>query len=240
MGEVKGSLPLGSKHRRKGRGRPLKYLAIVAGLSVLILFSYLYFQSPKPKSVILYVDQGNGAVGESNFGQMTSFASAHGFNTIFFQVYRQGALLFTKSDLSSFVNQAHTQGLEIFFALYFTNSTQAMPNSIMGLGEDGVSLDMSTLSTATQENLLATLTTSCGCKTAVTTTDMTSPLKPDLLILETYGPPDQQYIRPGTIGSVGVFATSSQEDYQSQFQYALNNSDGVMVFDYAGLLKSGY
>jgi hypothetical protein len=69
---------------------------------------------------------------------------------------------------------------------------------------------------------------------------MTSPLKPDLLVLETYEPSTQQYIRQGIIGSVGVFATVSKEDYQSQFQFALNNSDGVMVFDYAGLLKSGY
>jgi len=229
-----------SKRKRRERRRTLAYLAIVLGLLALVSFSYFYFQSPRPKPEILYIDQGNGAVGESNFGQMLSFALAHGFNTIFFQVYRQGVLLFTTSDLSSFVNQTHARGIEIFFALYLTNSTQAIPASIMGLGQDGVSLDMSTLSTATQESLLATLSASCDCKTAVTTTDMTSPLKPDLLVLETYEPSEQQYIRPGTIGSVGVFATVSQEDYQSQFQYALSNSDGVMVFDYAGLLKSGY
>jgi len=229
-----------SKRRRRGRRKTLAYLAIILGLLVLVSFSYFYFQSPRPKPVILYIDQGNGAVGESNFGQMLSFALAHGFNTIFFQVYRQGVLLFTPSDLSSFVNQTHARGMEIFFALYLTNSTQAIPASIMGLGQDGVSLDMSTLSTATQESLLATLSASCDCKTAVTTTDMTSPLKPDLLVLETYAPSEEQYIRPGTIGSVGVFATASQEEYQSQFQYALSNSDGVMVFDYAGLLKSGY
>jgi len=60
------------------------------------------------------------------------------------------------------------------------------------------------------------------------------------LVLETYGQVFQQYIRHGIIASVGVFATSSMTDYQSQFQYALSNSDGVMVFDYAGLFKSGY
>lgn len=216
------------------------YLAIVVFLLILVAFAYLYSKNTGPKPIILYVNQGNGVVDESNFGQMLSFASVKGFNTIFFQVYRQGVLLFTRSELSYFVNQTHTRGLEIFFALYFTNSTQTIPETIMGLGQDGVSLDMSTLDIATQEDLLATLTASCNCKTAVTTTDMTSPLNPDLLILETYGQSMQQYIRPGIIGSVGVFATVSQEDYQSQFQYALNNSDGVMVFDYAGLLKSGY
>jgi len=49
-----------------------------------------------------------------------------------------------------------------------------------------------------------------------------------------------RYIHHGIIASVGVFTTSSRQDYDQQFQYALSNSDGVMVFDYAGLLKAGY
>lgn len=191
------------------------------------------------KPVILYVNQGNGIVDGSNFGAMLTFASSHGFNTVFFQVYREGVVLFTGSELSSFVNQSHALSLKIFFALYLTNSSQAVPGAIFGLGEDGISLDMSTLSIAAQENLLIDLA-SCHCQTAVTTTDMNSPLKPDLLVLETYGVPSQQYIRHGTVASVGVFATSGLSDYQAQFQYALSNSDGVMVFDYAGLQKSGY
>ena len=74
----------------------------------------------------------------------------------------------------------------------------------------------------------------------MTTTDFQSVLRPDMLILETYGVQYQEYIHQGMIGSVGVFATTSKQDYQQQLQYALNNSDGVLVFDYAGLLKSGY
>jgi hypothetical protein len=61
-----------------------------------------------------------------------------------------------------------------------------------------------------------------------------------MLIVETYGAGNGQYIRHGIIASVGVFATSGRQDYNQQFQYALDNSDGVMVFDYAGLLKAGY
>jgi len=227
---------------RKGRGRiRRKVIYIVVSIVLVALLLSLFFESQNSQSkpIILYVNQGNGVVDESNFGTMLNFASSHGFNTIFFQVYRTGSLLFSSNDLSSFVNQSHAQGLKIFFALYFTNSSQLMPNAIFGLGEDGISLDASTLSLSTQESLLTGLAP-CRCQTAVTTTDMSSPLKPDLLVLETYGPAFQQYIRPGIIASVGVFATSSQADYQSQFQYALGNSDGVMVFDYAGLLKSGY
>ena len=224
---------------RKGIRRAAIYIAAAVALAALLVFLFYQSQSSQEKPVILYVNQGNGLVNESNIGTMLSFASSHGFNTIFFQVYRVGALLFNGKELSYFVNQTHAQGLKIFFALYFTNSSQPMPSSIFGLGEDGISLDVSTLNLSTQESLLANLAP-CHCQTAVTTTDMTSPLKPDLLVLETYGPAFQQYIRHGIIASVGVFATSSLTDYQSQFQYALSNSDGVMVFDYAGLFKSGY
>lgn len=205
----------------------------------LSAMAYFNSQGTREKPVILYVNQGNGLVTESNFGQMLGFASSRGFNIVFFQVYREGTLLFNRSELSYFVNQTHLQRLRIYFSLYITNSSQALPDAVMGLGEDGISLDMSSLSLATQESLLEGLAP-CHCKTAVTTTDMSSPLKPDLLVLETYGPAFRQYIRPGIVASVGVFTTSSRADYKAQFQYALSNSDGVMVFDYAGLLKSGY
>ncbi len=228
--------------RRRGRRRVRRaaiYIAVAVVLAALFVFLLFQSQNGQEKPIILYVNQGNGLVNESNFGTMLSFASYHGFNTVFFQVYRAGDLLFTGNELSYFANQSHAQGLKIFFALYFTNSSQPVPSNIFGLGEDGISLDVSTLSISVQESLLADLTP-CHCQTAVTTTDMNSPLEPDLLVLETYGPAFQQYIRHGIIASVGVFATSSLADYQSQFQYALSNSDGVMVFDYAGLLKNGY
>jgi hypothetical protein len=192
------------------------------------------------KQIILYVNQGNGAVNGSNFGALLATANSHGFNTIFFQVYRSGTLLFTTDSLSQLVASAHGQGLRIFFALYFTNSTQAIPSSIYSDGEDGISLDMSTLPINTQTALFNQLSFNYTGKTAITTTDFTLPLKPDLLVVETYGAGNDQYIHAGVVASVGVFDTISRQDYQQQYQYALTNSDGVMVFDYAGLVKSGY
>ena len=228
------------RRQKQRRSRRIVVFAIVIAVLFSIVALFYFTQSHQQKPVILYVNQGNGVVNGANFGTMLQFASSHGFNTVFFQIYRQGVLLFSASMLGSFVNETHAQGMKIFFALYVTNSSQTIPGSVYGLGEDGINLDMSTLNLAAQETLLASLEGSCHCKTAVTTTDMTSPLTPDLLILETYSTALQQYIRQGVIGSVGVFATSSQTDYQSQFQFALDNGDGVMVFDYAGLMKSGY
>ncbi len=193
------------------------------------------------KPAILYVNQGNGVVNTSNFGAMLILAKSHGFNTVFFQVYWAGNLLFNMSELHSFVTDAHSQGLKIFFAVYFTTSSQEMPVSIYGLGEDGISLDMSTLPVPSQGSLLDALQAGFHVgRTAITTTDVNLTLKPDLLVLETYGAESQKFIKRGIVGSVGVFATTSKADYEQQFQYALNNSDGVMVFDYAGLVKSGY
>ncbi len=100
---------------------------------------------------------------------------------------------------------------------------------------------MSTLPLSAQSSLLVTVKQ--GLQTgqvAITTTDFSLSLKPDLLVLETYGTEYQSYIHPGVVGSVGVFATSSKSDYEQQFQYTLQNGDGIMVFDYAGLMKSGY
>ncbi len=241
--------------RRSRRERPRRALVVVAMVvlaaalgSVVLLYHPASLprassQAASSKYIILYVNQGNGAVNESNFASMLSFASSHGFNTVFFQVYRQGSLLFDASQLTYFVGQAHAREMRIFFSLYLTNATQALPTSVYGLGEDGISLDMSSLSVPDQSSLLSSLRSGYGGTTAITTTDLTLPLTPDILILETYTPQIQQYsqyIHPGVVASVGVFATTSYSDYEQEYQYALSNSSGVMVFDYAGLVKSGY
>jgi hypothetical protein len=238
-----------SKRRKSRSGNPSKSRAIyylIGGIAIAAFVGYLLISGLQghggiaSSPIILYVNQGNGVVNGSNFGQLMGMASSHGFNTIFFQVYRSGMLLFADSSLSQFVVSAHGQGLKIFFALYFTNSTQEIPGSIYADGEDGINLDMSTLPIDSQTTLFNGLSSAYSGKTAITTTNPSLPLKPSLLIVETYGAGNDQYIHHGMIASVGVFATSSRQDYEQQFQYALANSDGVMVFDYAGLVKAGY
>jgi hypothetical protein len=191
------------------------------------------------KPVILYVNQGNGIVNQSNFSDLLYTANSGGFNTIFFQVYRSGVLLFSTGSLEQFVASAHADDLEIFFALYFTNSTQTIPTSAYSDGEDGIDLDMSTLPLATQTSLFAQLSSSYSGKTAITTDDFALSLKPDLLVFETYSTADQQYIRPGIIAGVEVSPGETAQQYHQQFQYALSNSNGVMVFDYDHLVKYG-
>jgi hypothetical protein len=248
----------GKKSRRRRPGRRWPFLAVCIVVAVALASALLYYHLPSPtttsasaqsssssgKYIILYINQGNGIVNESNFNSMLSFASSHSFNTIFFQVYRSGSLLFDTSQLGVFVAQAHAEGIKIFFSLYITNGSQTLPSAIYPLGEDGISLDMSTLPVSDQSTFLASLKQGfTSGLNAVTTTDLTLPLTPNLLVLETYSSQIQQYsqyIHPGVIASVGVFDTTSQSNYEQEYQYALANSDGVMVFDYAGLLKSGH
>ena len=200
------------------------------------------FSNPSHKPVILYVNQGNGVVNRTNFPALVSFAKTHQFNTIFFQVYRSGQLFFSTSDLEYFVEAASLDNLSLFYSLYFTNSTEQIPNSIYNLGENGINLDMSTLSDSAQSSLLATLKLDLrNGTTAVTSTNLTTTLKPDLLILETYDfAVDQSYIHSGIIAAVEPLALSSAQEYVQDVQYALSNSAGVMVFDYFGLTKTGY
>jgi hypothetical protein len=196
---------------------------------------------PSNKIIILYVNQGNALVDQSNFSTLLSFAKSQGFNTLFFQVFRSGNLLFTQDQLNYFVFSAHQRNLSIFFALYLTDTSQQVPSSIYGDGENGISLDMSLLPTSSQVGILETLKQNYHeGRTAVTTTNLTSTLDPDLLILETYASSDQTYIHPGIIAAVEPLALGNKLDYESEFNYALVHSDGVMVFDYYGLLKTGF
>jgi hypothetical protein len=100
-------------------------------------------------------------------------------------------------------------------------------------------LDMSTLPIAAQTTLFDQLSSSYSGRTAITTDIFTLSLKPDLLVFETYSAGDQEYIHPGIIASVEVSPGETAQEYDQQFQYALSNSNGVMVFDYDHLVKYG-
>lgn len=229
-----------SKRRVRRKWQYMILSVVVVAIILTAAFFFSPSNSSAGKPIILYVNQGNALVDVGNYSSLISFAKTNGFNTLFFQVYRSGNLLFSQSNLTYFVNLAHNQSLRIFFALYFTSSNENIPPSIYGLGEDGISLDMSTLGVSTQENLLSTLSNNYKGETAVTTTNFATTLKPDLLILETYLQQDQQYVHKGVIASVEPLALPDKGEYVSQYHYALSESDGVMVFDYYGLLKTGY
>lgn len=250
----------GQKKRRQAqKSRQTGLIFLVIAIVVIIAVSALVFfhpvhgsttstgstatlSNPSNKPLILYVNQGNALVDRSNFSALVNFTKEQRFNTIFFQVYRSGQLLFTADDLSYFVEVAHLDNISFFFSLYFTNSSEQIPNSILNLGENGINLDMSTLSDSSQNSMLAALKLDfTKGETAVTSTNLTTTLKPDLLVLETYDfDQDESFIHPGIIASVEPLSISSSQEYEQELNYAISNSSGAMVFDYYGLLKTGY
>jgi len=250
----------GQKKRRetqKSRQTGLIFLSIavvvIIAVSAVVFFhpahvsatstnSTTAFTNLSNKPVILYVNQGNALVDRSNFSALLNFTKAQHFNTIFFQIYRSGQLLFNVDDLSYFVEVARLYNISFFFSLYITNSSEQIPNSILNLGENGINLDMSTLSSSAQSSMLSALQLDfTKGETAVTSTNLTTTLKPDLLVLETYNfDQDQSYIRPGIIASVEPLGISTAQEYRQELNYAISNSSGVMVFDYYGILKMGY
>lgn len=263
--QKKGAESKGQKKRREAqKTRQTGYIILAIVVVIIIAVSAVVFirgnsvrnasssttttnrvfviSNPSNKPAILYVNQGNGIVNRTDFPELLNFAKYRGFNTVFFQIYRSDQLLFDSSDLSYFVEAAHLDKLSLYYSLYFTNSSQTIPTSIYGLGENGINLDMSTLPTSDQSALLSTLQLDIrNGTTAVTSLNFTTTLKPDLLILETYDfQADQQYIHSGIIASVEPLEIPTSQQYQQEVNYALSNSSGVMVFDYYGLAKMGY
>jgi hypothetical protein len=230
------------------------FIIIVAGVAALIVFrghsstqpTGSITNSSTSKPIILYENQENSPVNTSNFGALVQFARSQGFNTIFFQISRNGSLLSccdTQGDLQYFVTASHVGGEKIFFVLAFSNSSQSLPSSsfVYKAGEDGIDLDMSTLPPLSQSNLLSALKSVFNGTTAVTTYNFSTTLKPDWLIFETYDwASDVQYVHAGIIASVEVLNAGSKQNYESEFNTALRNSDGVMVFDYWALKNKGY
>lgn len=216
-------------------------ILVVAGAGGYAVLTGLGAGQGPQKPMILYVNQGNGIVNGSGFDSFLQYASSRGFNTVFFQVYRQGTLLFSPQTLAGFVTKAHQSSLKIFFSLYITETTDQLPTSIFNLGADGVNLDMPSINEASQKFFLSALKGGFSGVTAATEQPgLNFTLRPDLLVLETYFPQQSGYIKPGIVASIGAWTTSDIDQYRSEFQYALQNSDGVMVFDYAGMVSKGY
>jgi hypothetical protein len=81
--------PGGKPRHRKTGGAGRYYLAtglFVLAVGAVACYAYvLPHTSPGTKPIILYVNQGNGAVNKTNFGAMASYANSSGFNTVFLQ-----------------------------------------------------------------------------------------------------------------------------------------------------------
>ncbi len=244
--------------RSKTRGR-LVILAVI----VIIVASYAYtVLTPPPvpegpiattftpiptppttttgvKPIILYINQGNGFVEPDKFADLLAFAKRFGFNAVMFQVYRSGSFLYSLDDMNKFHDESARAGVRFYPSLFISKDGEKI-DLISQLRAEGMNLDMPSLSLDWQSRYIAALRQLFKGPVSVTTPNLQYPLTPDLLILETYGRENLRYVRPGAMGSVGVWLTTDKGDYLDQVNYVLAHSDGVMVFDYAGLLRKGW
>jgi hypothetical protein len=214
---------------------------------VLFLFSMVF---PPPallvpadkKPIILYFHLPDPPLQVSQFPGVVNFTLRHGFNTIMMVIFNFGEASFNRSTVAYFISYAASKGLT-FVPSYYIRSTSDQIN-VTGLA--WVNLDMERLDSYDQRVFYDRIAQ------IVPLVSVTSPYRQPvgfhtpMQIVETYATSpvfwlDQLgYYHPGKICSVGEFLLNSQQEYDAEKAYCLKYSDGVMVFDYYSLLKSGF
>lgn len=195
------------------------------------------------KVIILYYDYGNMPFQVFQFPSIVNFTLDHGFNTLMLVVFIDDEAIFNSSTIHYFASYSESRGLT-FVPSYYIQSTNDQTGNLSGF--EWVNLDMERLNTIDQSIFYNKIAR------AVPLVSVTSPYNQfvefhsPMNIIETYAPTPNfwfmqlTYWHTGTICSIGVWKLHSQQEYDSEVNYCLHYTDGVMVFDYYNLLKSGF
>jgi hypothetical protein len=194
------------------------------------------------KPVILYYNYGEQPFAISAFPNVVAFASSHGFNTLMLVVYIDHDPIFNNSILRSFYEYAQTKNVTFVPSYYI----ESLNDTINVSGFSWINLDMERLSQSDQAIYYGNMSKIVPLA-SVTMPYGENPLfYTKMLIVETYASPpifwleQITYSHGGTICSVHINYVHSEQEYRSEFDYCLKYSDGVMVFDYPILVRSGY
>jgi hypothetical protein len=230
--------------------RPVSSVVLVIALFLLAIFYVNVFPGnyglgiTTPKQIILYFNYGELGykVNASNFPGVVSFAKNHGFTSLMIVIYADHHSRFNNSELQNFYDYAGTQNLTFVPSYYI----ESMNDSIDVTGFRWVNLDMERLSAAQQLAYYDNVSQYVSLVSVTQPYGETNLFQTKMLIVETYarlpGFWFEQLWFPhgGTICSVQVRDVRTEGEYQSEFQYCLRYSDGVMVFDYPQLLRAGF
>ncbi len=219
-------------------------LIIMLSISILLLISLPPFISSSPfktKPVILYYDYENMPFNASQFPTIVNTTLQHHFNTLMVLVFFNHKLIFNQSTIHYFFSYAFSRNLT-FVPSYYVESLSDRFNVS---GFPWVNLDMERLSPNIQRFFYAKVAEQ-GTGTISVTSPYGQPVEfaPSLDIVETYsGTPwfwflQLAYWHSGHICSIAAWLVHSQQEYDSEKNYCLKYTDGVMVFDYFNLLKS--
>lgn len=218
--------------------------AIILGSIYALQFAYPSFLPVSTKPVILYYDYENLPFkNSSQFPTIVANTLRHHFNTLMLLVYYNHEMIFNESTVKYFFSYSRSQGLN-FVPSYYVES---LGDSFNVSGFRWINLDMERIDSNLQPEFYSRISLeSVGAEISVS-----SPYgqhvvyAPSLNIVETYSTTPRfwflqlTYWHPGHICSIAPWLVHNEQEYDSEKNFCLKYSDGVMVFDYYNLLKSG-
>ena len=224
------------------------YTALIIALLVLSYFYSNLFPgnfagiTNSNKPVILYYNYAEQPFKTSDFPNLVSFASSHGFNTLMIVVYINHEAIFNKSVLQGFYSYAKSQNITFVPSFYI----ESLNDTINVSGFSWVNLDMEKLSQVQQRIYYDTINSSVPLVSVTMPYGVSNYFQTRMLIVESYASEpvfwleQMSYSHYGAICSVHMGNVNSEQEYLSEFKYCLKYSEGVMVFDYPSLAKAGY
>ena len=158
-------------------------------------------------------------------------------------VYVDHKPIFNSSTIQYFLSYSYSRNLTFVRSYYI----ESLSDNINVSGLRWINLDMERISPDLQRFFYArTLAQGVGKISVTSPYGQPAEFSPSINIAETYaGSPwfwllQLTYLHYNHICSVGIWLLHSQQEYDSEKGYCLKYSDGVMVFDYYNLIKSGF
>lgn len=228
-----------------------KKKALTASVSLLFVFGIIAFivfpptiglESAQGRPVILYYDFENLPFQSTQFPAIVNATLQHHFNTLMLLVYYDHKPIFNSSMIQQFLKYSEARNLTFVPSYYI----ESLSDRINVNGLRWVNLDMEKLTPVFQHAFYL--------KTSVQNVSLISVTSPygqaegfvaPIDIVETYSGEfvfwlmQITYLHYSAICSVAIRQVHSQAEYDSEKNYCIHYSQGVMVFDYYNLLKTG-
>jgi hypothetical protein len=236
---------MSEKKARRVHAKVIVFVAVIiaASFELFVVFppSILLTPSYKKPIILYYNGDGHPPLQVSQFPGVVNFTLRHGFNVLMLLVFNYQPV-FNRTTVNYFALYAKSRGLT-FVPSYYVRSVGDEIN-VSGLA--WINLDMERLNPSEQVVFYDQVAGVVPLVSVTTVYGQLVQFHTPMNIIETYaGTPlfwlaQLGYYHPGKLCSVGVWLLHNQQDYDDEKNYCLKYSDGVMVFDYYGLLRSGF
>jgi len=194
----------------------------------------------KDKPVILYYNTFNLPINASSFKTVIDFARSNHFNALMLLVYAYGQALFNQSEISYFSSFAAKNNITFVPSYYIVSGDDRINTT----GYSWVNLDMEKLSPKLQSSFYAGIASQVKLVSVTSPYGQRLPYHPEMNIVETYyATPVFWYYQlwfdhSAVVCSVSAHSAESQTAFNAEFNYCLERSRGVMVFDYWNMIEA--